>query len=186
MGSWKINKRIGAPIEGCYKQKSFLGGWVRNNRPLCSTIALGCAMLVASPSWATTVEPGYGDLTINQAKGCKRVRGRLNANVGDSVMVGPSGAATVVYDDGCKVSVQPGAVTTIAPLSPCAAGSNAATDGTGPGTSYYPNCTPQPDGSLYCHPDWALIALGVGAAAALGVGVWALTGLHSTTGPASP
>ena len=50
---------------------------------------------------------------------------RTNANVGDLVMVGPGGSATVVYDDGCKVNVQPGAVTTIAPLSPCASGSNA-------------------------------------------------------------
>lgn len=40
-------------------------------------------------------------------------------------MVGPGGAATVVYDDGCKVDVQPGAVATVAPLSPCASGSNA-------------------------------------------------------------
>jgi hypothetical protein len=83
-------------------------------------------------------------------------------------------------------SVQPGTVTTIAPLSPCAAGSNAATSGPGIGTSYYPNCTPQPDGSLYCHPDWALVALYVGAAAALGVGIWALTNLKSSSGPASP
>jgi hypothetical protein len=159
---------------------------MRKRRPICRTVALGCALLVASPSWAAVVEPGYGDLTINQGTGFKPVTSRVNANVGDSVMVGPSGAATVVYDDGCKVSVQPGAVTTIAPLSPCAAGSNAATSGPGTGTSYYPNCTPQPDGSLYCHPDWALIALYVGAAAALGVGIWALTNLHSSTGPASP
>jgi hypothetical protein len=48
-----------------------------------------------------------------------------SANVGDSIMVGPGGSATVVYDDGCKVNVQPGAVTAIAPLSPCATGSNA-------------------------------------------------------------
>jgi hypothetical protein len=46
-------------------------------------------------------------------------------------MVGPGGAATVVYGDGCKVDVQPGAVTTIAPLSPCASGSNAQVCGPG-------------------------------------------------------
>jgi hypothetical protein len=40
-------------------------------------------------------------------------------------MVAPGGTATVVYDDGCKVAVQPGSVTTIAPLSPCASGSSA-------------------------------------------------------------
>jgi hypothetical protein len=161
-------------------------GGMRKRRPIYRTVAFGCALLVASPSWAAFVEPGYGDLTINQGQGFKPVASRINAAVGDSVMVGPSGTATLVYDDGCKVSVQPGAVTTVAPLSPCAAGSNAATVGPVTGTSYYPNCTPQPDGTLYCHPDWALIALGVGAAAALGVGVWALTNLHSSTGPASP
>jgi hypothetical protein len=87
---------------------------------------MGCTILISSPSWASVVEPGSGDLTINRGQGFKPVTSRINANVGDSVMVGPSGAATVVYDDGCKVSVQPGAVTTIAELSPCAAGSNAA------------------------------------------------------------
>lgn len=86
---------------------------------------IGCALLIASPSWAAMVEPGLGDLTINQGKGFKPVTSSINAKVGDSVMVGPSGSATVVYDDGCKVNIQPGAVTTIAPLSPCASGSNA-------------------------------------------------------------
>jgi hypothetical protein len=46
-------------------------------------------------------------------------------------MVGPGGGATVVYSDGCKVDVQPGAVTTIAPLSPCASGSYADTNSGG-------------------------------------------------------
>jgi hypothetical protein len=86
---------------------------------------IGCALLIASPSWAAIVEPGLGDLTINQGKGFRPVTSGISANVGDSVMVGPGGSATVVYDDGCKVNVQPGGVTTIAPLSPCASGSNA-------------------------------------------------------------
>jgi hypothetical protein len=97
-------------------------------RPLFSALSIGCAVLVASPSWAAVVEPGYGDLTINQGQGFKPVTSRSDANVGDSVMVGPGGSATIVYDDGCKVQVRPGAVTSIAPLSPCAAGSNAAVD----------------------------------------------------------
>jgi hypothetical protein len=162
---------------------------MRKRRPIYRTVAFGCALLVASPSWAAVVEPGYGELTINQGQGFKPVTSRAKANVGDSVMVGPGGAATVIYDDGCKVSVQPGGVITVAPLSPCAAGSRAADMGVPPpasGPSYYPNCTPQPDGTLYCHPDWALIALGVGVATALGVGVWALTNQHGSTGPASP
>jgi len=40
-------------------------------------------------------------------------------------MVSPDGSANIVYADGCKSIVQPGAVMTIAPLSPCASGSNA-------------------------------------------------------------
>ena len=94
--------------------------------PLFSALSIGCAVLMASPSWAATIEPGYGDLTINQGQGFKSATSRTSANVGDSVMVGPGGSATVVYDDGCRVPVQPGAVTNIAPLSPCASGSYAA------------------------------------------------------------
>jgi hypothetical protein len=92
---------------------------------LVSGLCIGCTLLISSPSWAATVEPGFGDLTINQGQGFKPVKSGMNANVGDSVMVGPGGAATVVYADGCKVTVQPGAVVTVAPLSPCASGSNA-------------------------------------------------------------
>jgi len=83
------------------------------------------AMLLSSPTWAASLQPGQGDLSINQGQGFQPVNARVDANVGDAVMVGPGGTATVVYDDGCTVDVQPGAVTSIAPLSPCASGSNA-------------------------------------------------------------
>ncbi len=94
-------------------------------RHLHSALCIACTILMSGPSWAAMVEPGYGDLTINRGQGFKPVASRTSANVGDSVMVGPGGSATVVYDDGCKVNVQSGAVTAIAPLSPCASGSNA-------------------------------------------------------------
>ena len=87
--------------------------------------AFCCAMLLSGSTWAATLEPGQGNLSINQGQGFQPVNSRIDANVGDSVMVSPDGAATIVYDDGCTVDVQPGAVTTIAPLSPCASGSNA-------------------------------------------------------------
>ncbi len=82
-------------------------------RHLHRALCIGCTILMSGPSWAATVEPGYGDLTINQGRGFKPITSRISANVGDSVMVGPGGSATVVYDDGCKVNVQPGAVTAI-------------------------------------------------------------------------
>src|ERR1700746_1797825 len=112
----------------------------KRRRPLFSAMAIGCAVLTASPSWAAVVQPGVGDLTINQGKGFKPVTSGATANVGDSVMVGPGGSATIVYEDGCKVDVRPGAVLTVAPISPCASGSNA---------QITPDCKRWPDGQWY-------------------------------------
>jgi hypothetical protein len=89
---------------------------------LCISV-IGCALLLASAAGAATIEPVQGNLSLNQGQGFQPVNSRVNANVGDTVMVGPGGAAAVTYPDGCKVPVQPGSTTTIAPLSPCASGS---------------------------------------------------------------
>jgi hypothetical protein len=124
-------------------------------------------VLIASPSWAATIEPGQGDLSINHGQGFKPINSRVDANVGDSVMVGPGGTATVVYDDGCKVNVQPGAVTTIAPLSPCASGSNAQNN--------------SDDGNTL-----GVIAFGVVTAGVLGIAIWEATKKNGDTTPTSP
>jgi hypothetical protein len=91
---------------------------------LCVSL-IGGSLLLGSASWAATIEPVQGNLQLNRGQGFQPVNSRVDANVGDTVVVGPGGAAAVTYSDGCKVSVQPGAVTTIAPLSPCASGSMA-------------------------------------------------------------
>ncbi len=98
-------------------------------RAFLGTACFAFAFLASAISWAATLEPGQGDLSINQGQGFERVNGRIDANVGDSVMVSPSGSATVSYADGCQVPVQPGSVVTIAPLSPCASGSVAQDSG---------------------------------------------------------
>jgi len=123
-------------------------GGMGKRRRLFSALSIGCAVLGASPSWAAVIEPGIGDLSINQGQGFKPITGSTTANVGDSVMVGPGGSATIVYDDGCKVNVKPGAVASIAPLSPCASGSNAG-----------------PDDSTGWIIGGTLFAIGIGAAA---------------------
>ena len=84
---------------------------------------IGGSLLLVSASWAATIEPVQGNLQLNRGQGFQPVNSRVDANVGDTVVVGPGGAAAVTYSDGCKVPVQPGAVTTIGPLSPCASGS---------------------------------------------------------------
>jgi hypothetical protein len=95
-------------------------------RRSCLYVSLiGCSLLLVSASWAATIEPVQGNLQLNRGQGFQPVNSRVDANVGDTVVVGPGGAAAVTYSDGCKVPVQPGAVTTIAPLSPCASGSMA-------------------------------------------------------------
>jgi hypothetical protein len=151
-------------------------------RPFFSALSIGCAVLVASPSWAAVVEPGIGDLTINHGQGFKPVTSGAQANVGDSVMVGPGGAATLTYDDGCKVNVQPGTVITVAPLSPCASGSNAQ-------TNYSPNCKIGPNGQPYdCDPDWVGAAIGA-TLFGIGIGIAAYEASKSngtTLSPASP
>jgi hypothetical protein len=122
-------------------------------------------MLLSTSSWAATIEPGQGSLTINQGQGFQPINSRVDANVGDSVMVAPGGSATLVYDDGCKVDVQPDAVTTIAPISPCASGSYAQ------------------DGS-----NWTgALIMGAAAGAAIGFGAYEASQSPSGNGaPASP
>src|ERR1700730_2364827 len=95
---------------------------------LLRAVSFGCAVLLSSSSWAATsatVQPAQGVVLINYVNGFKQVKKSFKAKVGDSVMVSPDGAAKIAYADGCTVDVQPGAVTTIAALSPCAAGARA-------------------------------------------------------------
>jgi hypothetical protein len=94
-------------------------------RSFLSVSLIGGSLFLVSASLAATIDPVQGNLQLNRGQGFQPVNSRIDANVGDTVVVGPGGAAAVTYSDGCKVSVQPGAVTTIAPLSPCASGSMA-------------------------------------------------------------
>jgi hypothetical protein len=94
-------------------------------RSFLSVSLIGGSLFLVSASLAATIDPVQGNLQLNRGQGFQPVNSRVDANVGDTVVVGPGGAAAITYSDGCKVSVQPGAVTTIAPLSPCASGSMA-------------------------------------------------------------
>ena len=100
-------------------------------RAFFTIVAVGGALLCGAESWAATqtatLEPIQGDLLINHGKGFEKVlASKIEAKVGDSVMVSPGGIAKVTYADGCQANVKPGAVMTITKLSPCASGSLAA------------------------------------------------------------
>jgi hypothetical protein len=123
------------------------------------------AMLLSSSTWAATLEPGQGQISVNQGQGFQPVNSRVDANVGDSVMVSPDGSASVVYADGCKVNVRPGAVATIAPISPCASGSYADDNNNG--------------------SDWGPLLMGVVVLGFIGGGIYAATNNPNTTGTAA-
>ena len=138
-------------------------------RAVWGALCFGSCLVITTAAWAATVEPGQGDLSVNQGQGFQKATGRIDARVGDSVMVSPSGSATVSYSDGCTIKLQPGAVMTIGALSPCAAGSYADDN--------------QNDGSLY--------VIGGGLAAALGFGIYEIiqfsrSGNNPAVRPVSP
>jgi hypothetical protein len=103
-------------------------------RAFLAVTCFGSAFLLATVSWAAapegakaaTLEPVKGDVWVNHGQGFEKVNSQIEAKVGDSVMVSPGGYAKVTYADKCEANVNPGAVVTIAPLSPCASGSMAA------------------------------------------------------------
>ena len=137
--------------------------------------AFSCAMLLSSSTWAASLQPGQGDLTINQGQGFQPVNTRVDANVGDYIMVGPAGGATLTYDDGCVVNVPPGMVATVEPISPCASGSYAQAAGSGEGQW---NMTAN---------GWVWVAAGSTLAAAIAAGVYySTTSSNTNQTPASP
>lgn len=52
--------------------------------------ALCLATLLSTSSWAASIEPGQGSLTINQGQGFQPVNNRIDANVGDLSWLRPA------------------------------------------------------------------------------------------------
>jgi hypothetical protein len=124
--SW-ITSRSLAVSPAQYTSIADVIGGLQGMRALLATVFFGGAVLFGTASWAATLEPVTGDLWINHGKGFEKVvASKIEAKVGDSVMVNSGGIAKVTYADGCQANVKPGAVMTIPKLSPCASGSLAA------------------------------------------------------------
>ena len=82
-------------------------------------LALILAASISTASLAATVNVLQGQVLLSRGEGYQLVDGSTEAQPGDTVVVNPGGIAQIVYPDGCMVQVQPPAVVTIAPQSPC-------------------------------------------------------------------
>jgi hypothetical protein len=95
-------------------------------RFLLKGVAVTAIACMSLPSFAATLQPIEAEVFVNRGSGFQKVTGPTQANVGDTVMAGPVGAAQLVYEDGCKVSINPGGVVAVQELSPCLANAHAA------------------------------------------------------------
>ena len=96
-----------------------------------SVIAFAILVSITSSSWAATVSGLQGQILINTGNGFRVLQGSAQVGVGARVVANQGGQGTVLYDDGCPVTVNPGEVYTIAAVSPCTTGQQ----GSGPTTN---------------------------------------------------
>ncbi len=138
-------------------------------------IALVLSLFPAQPLFAAQARVIQGsEMSVNTGIGFQRVSGAAPLNPGDSVMVGPTSQAEVVYPDGCAVNINPGAVYTITARSPCSSG---------------PSPSIQGQAGFGLSP--TTLALGAAGALGLGAGIFLLTrggndSSSATPAPSSP
>lgn len=93
------------------------------------------AMLLGFSAQATTLDSIQGGILVSRGgSGYQMVSGPTTLRVGDSVLANPGGAARVVFDNGCTVSIRPGMVFTVADAPTCESG---ASNASGSGWSSY-------------------------------------------------
>jgi len=91
-----------------------------------ATIAFNATTFAANvvPIEGPLVIPMDGSLLVNSGSGFQQLAGPSQVAPGGSVMVRPGGKGEIVYTDGCRVPVTPGALAQIEPVSPCAQGAD--------------------------------------------------------------
>lgn len=83
---------------------------------LCLPVLAGC-----HGSFTTAMlEDVRGEVLIGNEGGFVRVSDASKVGVGSNVMTLHEGHAVISYADGCKVTVGPGSLVTVADFSPCA------------------------------------------------------------------
>ena len=104
------------------RKAAFGGTTVINFKSVVAVSAAG-AVFLASAAQAATLTP-QGDVLVNRGDGFKAAAASGQVATGDVVMVRAGGAASVVFSDGCRVSVDVGSSYTVGASSPCAAAAN--------------------------------------------------------------
>lgn len=80
---------------------------------------LAAVLSLSAANAASTLENLGGTVRVNQGKGFAVVQGAGAVNPGDTIIADPKGKGRLVYGDGCTVNVNPGAIVTVAEVSPC-------------------------------------------------------------------
>lgn len=122
-------------------------------------VALVTTVCLSLPSYAATLQSVAGKVSINSGAGYKAASSGNKVNVGDVVMASPGARAQLIYPDGCKVPVNPGAVMTIQAESPCA----------GAYAQVFPQCLP---GDLRWECNGGAYVFGGLSVAIIGAGIY--------------
>jgi hypothetical protein len=129
-----------------------------------SVVALNVSAFGAS---VTAIE---GSLSVNTGSGFRNLSGTTEVRAGGSVMAGPGARGEILYSDGCRIPVNPGAVSTVAPVSPCALGADLRVP---PTAGYQVTPTPAVD-------PWLTYGLALGAGIGIGCAIWCSQHGHNT------
>ena len=89
----------------------------------------GVLVALAGQAMAASVNVKAGSVSLSQGQGFSAISGFASASAGDVVMAGANGRAEIIYDNGCRVLVEPGQSVSIKAAPPCSeADQEAATD----------------------------------------------------------
>lgn len=72
-----------------------------------------CAASASSAAYAATLDTIVGTVLVNKGKGFRPVTANTDIAAGDSVMVKDVSGADIVYENGCRIHVNPGTIATV-------------------------------------------------------------------------
>jgi len=117
----------------------------------------GLLLLAASATAsAATLEIVSGEASVNQGLGFRSVTGRVAAQTGSTLHVPAGSQAYLVYENGCRVHVTPGAFVRVQKIAPCDGNGDLPAKGAVATQQNQNNC--DPNAFLGCGDNTTLIA----------------------------